>query len=273
MARIDTNRLDEPQREFIKLIRANSTRHRLHEVFSDFCELAALSLSNAVDRANYEKREARYLAIVGRYERSEVERFPIMLARVVDSLERGFHDCLGQLFMNLELGDHWKGRFFTPYHLASLMAKKNLGDVREVIERQGFFTANEPAAGAGGMVIALAEAVHDAGVNYQQAMHVVAQDIDATAVHMTYIQLTLLHVPAIVIHGNALRSDQSGERWFTPAHVLGGWDRRLRDREDVAETPATIPEIIRAEPAHQVQQEKAAAPPLAAPASTQLALF
>jgi hypothetical protein len=41
--------LDEYQREFIKLLQANARRYRKHEVFRDFCEIAAITLSNAVD--------------------------------------------------------------------------------------------------------------------------------------------------------------------------------------------------------------------------------
>lgn len=224
--------LDEHQREFVKLLKANTGRHRAHEVFRDFCELAALSISNAVDRLHYETREARYMAIVGRYEKAEVDRFPAMLARVVESLEGRFSDCLGQLFMHLELGDHWKGQFFTPYPVSTLMARMIIGDGRELTQGREFFTMNEPAVGAGGMVIALAEAMRDAGLNYQRAMHVTATDVDLTAALMAYIQLSLLHVPAVVIHGNSLVPDRIWDHWVTPAHVLGGWDRRLRARVD-----------------------------------------
>jgi hypothetical protein len=46
---------------------------------------------------------------------------------------------------------------------------------------------------------------------------------------MCYLQLALLHIPAIVVHGNALSMEVWGH-WFTPAHVLGGWNRKLRAR-------------------------------------------
>ncbi|WP_454874894.1 hypothetical protein [Paraburkholderia xenovorans] len=46
---------------------------------------------------------------------------------------------------------------------------------------------------------------------------------------MTYVQLSLLHVPATVVHGNAL-SMQVWGTWYTPAHILGGWTFKLRRR-------------------------------------------
>lgn len=215
------------RKELASLLRENAHRHRLHEVFADFCELSALSISNAVDRRQFRAREDRYLQIVARYERAEVERFARMLATLVEWMECGFADCLGDLFMSLELGDHLKGQFFTPYSVASLMARLTMGDVQGQVRRDGFVTVCEPACGAGGMVIACADAMQDLGINYQQTMHVTATDLDATAVHMTYLQLSLLHVPAIVVHGNSLAMTQWAH-WVTPAHVLGGWDLRLR---------------------------------------------
>jgi hypothetical protein len=57
-----------------------------------------------------------------------------MLGHIVQSLEAGLHDCLGQLFMALELGDHWKGQYFTPYEVAYLMAELGCGDVAALVE-------------------------------------------------------------------------------------------------------------------------------------------
>lgn len=231
-------------KELSALLRDNARRHRLHRVFSDFCELAALAISNSVDKRQYEAREARYLQVVGAYEPDEVARFPHMLALLVHWLSRDFADCLGELFMSLELGDHYKGQFFTPYHVSALMAGLTVGDVREHVARQGFVTVSEPASGAGGMLIAVAEAIRDQGVNYQQVMHATAVDVDLTAVHMTYIQLALLHVPAVVVHGNTLALTEHGH-WLTPAHVLGGWDRRLAQRSAVraASEPLQLPTV------------------------------
>lgn len=107
------------------------------------------------------------------------------------------------------------------------MASINVGDGNPYVDRDGFVTISEPACGAGGMVIACADALHDAGRNYQQSMHATCIDIDQRCVHMTYVQLSLLNIPAIVVHGNALSVEAWGT-WFTPAHILGGWGARLR---------------------------------------------
>lgn len=243
-----------PQAEFCRLVRENARRHSLQQVFRDFCELSALSFSNAADRVNFDKREARYMQIARQYERDEMDRFPRMLACVVRELEMGMSDVMGSLFMALELGNADKGQFFTPYAVSSLMARLTLGDVSAHIERAGFVSLNEPAVGAGGMVIAVAEAMRDAGANYQRALHVVATDIDAAACHMAYLQFSLLHIPAVVIHGNGLNPAESWDEWMTPAHIMGGWSARLLQQEGrkraaelvmpaASPVPANIPAI------------------------------
>lgn len=249
----NTSGLDKHQLEFIKLVDQNSGAHRPYEVFRDFCEMSAIALSNAVDKTQYEEREARYLAIAGGYNAEALKRFSGMLACVVESLESGFSDCLGQLFMGLELGSHWKGQFFTPYSVSLMMAKM-LG---EGIEGE-FESLMEPAVGAGGMVIARANALKDMGINYQKRLHVTAVDVDITAVHMAYIQFSLLHIPAIVLHGNTL-SNHTWGHWVTMAHVNDLWDvklylkgrRQANENQSVThddlgmDLPATLPvEII-----------------------------
>ena len=232
-------RLDDPHREFVSLFKDNCHRHRPHSVFSDFCEMAALSMSNAVDLNQFAPREERYLQIVKAYNADEIARFPKMLACVTEALEARMHDCLGQLFMSLEMGNHWTGQFFTPYELAGLMARMTVHDAKEQIQLRGHITVMEPAAGAGAMVIAIADAMREQGLNYQQCMHVTAVDVDPTAAHMCYVQLALLHVPAVVVIGNSLSLEERSH-WFTPAHVLGGWGRRLRDRQAVTDMTALL---------------------------------
>jgi type I restriction-modification system DNA methylase subunit len=61
-----------------------------------------------------------------------------------------------------------------------------VGDGVEVRAR-GFLRLHEPACGAGGMVIAYADALRAAGLNYQTSMHAICIDVDARCVHMTYL--------------------------------------------------------------------------------------
>ncbi|MWL91402.1 N-6 DNA methylase [Cupriavidus sp. SW-Y-13] len=227
----------DPHKQLLSYFKAFGHRHSMHEVFSDFVELSALAISNAVDRHQFDAREKRYLEIVKRYEREDPDRFSRMLGALTMTFEErvqqlvphgdGLADILGQTYMMLELGNDRAGQFFTPYSVSRLMASINIGDGNPYIDRDGFVTISEPACGAAGMVIACADALNDAGRDYQQTMHATCIDIDPRCVHMAYVQLSLLHIPAIVVHGNALSVEAWGT-WFTPAHVLGGWGAKLR---------------------------------------------
>ncbi|MEN7527638.1 MULTISPECIES: N-6 DNA methylase [unclassified Cupriavidus] len=243
----------DPHKQLLSFFKAFGHRHSMHEVFSDFVELSALTISNAVDRHQFDAREKRYLEIVKRYEREDLERFSHMLGALTLTFEDrvqqlvphgdGLADVLGQTYMMLELGNDRAGQFFTPYSVSRLMASINIGDGNPYVDRDGFVTISEPACGAGGMVIACADALHDAGRNYQQTMHATCIDIDPRCVHMAYVQLSLLNIPAIVVHGNALSVEAWGT-WFTPAHILGGWGAKLRVKRFREAMESLTPESV-----------------------------
>jgi Type I restriction-modification system methyltransferase subunit len=232
-------------RAICKLLRGFAYRHDLHRLFSDCMEATAIAISNSVDLANRERREARYLEIIGPYGREVIDAFPKVLGETVLAFEAEPSDVLGAVYAELELGSKDRGQYFTPYPVAQLMAGVIIGSresVEEIIKRNGFVRAMEPACGAGAMVIALAETMREEGINYQQHLHVTAVDIDPRAVHMAYIQFALLHIPAAVVHGNSL-SMEMRECWYTPAHILGGWSTKLarRDVEDAAHALLAAP--------------------------------
>ncbi len=232
-----------PAKEFDRIIRGLTHRHQVWKVFSDFCEMAAISLANAILRD--EGREKRYLEIVGGYESDEARDLCLLLAQVVLGLEQGESDFLGEAFMRLDLGSHWHGQFFTPWHLCKAMAMMTAGRDFDVLAGdKGFVTVLEPACGAGAMILALCSSLKDGGVNYQERVHVTAIDVDPTAAHMCYIQISLMHVPAVVYIGDTL-SMQMRSAWLTPAHHMGMWEWKLRRREvqAVVEQLALAPDI------------------------------
>ena len=219
---------NQHRKNIIKLMRENAYRHGLYDVFRDFVEMAALAISNSADLIRKASREARYMDIVKRYTPEEVARFPQMLGELTMALEVEPCDLLGQVFHELELSSAERGQFFTPYHLCEAIARLQAQDgLHEKIRQRGFVTVSEPACGAGAMVIAMAFALRERGVNYQQHMHVTAVDIDSRAVHMAYLQFSLLGIPALIIEGNALTLEER-DHWYTPAHVWGMGDTKLR---------------------------------------------
>ncbi len=118
------------------------------------------------------------------------------------------------------------------------MAKMTMGgdDLKQKIADVGHITVCDPCVGAGGMMIAAAQACEEEGIDPKKSIHITCVDIDPLCVWMTYVQLELRGLPAVVILGDSLRMEFK-EHWFTSAHVVDGWGRRLingRAYEDVS---------------------------------------
>jgi hypothetical protein len=64
-------------------------------------------------------------------------------------------------------------------------------------------------------------------------------------------------VPAVIVHGNTLTFEE-WSHWYSPAHIIGGWEWRLRrrDAEDGAHeiiAPLPLPGVLRLQPAKPLQ--------------------
>lgn len=210
----------------IKLIDEVGRRHSRHTVFRDFVTMSAVALSKA-DLRQAEAREELYMQTVAKYTREEACQIAHMLAELQEGLHVAPRDILGEIFMQLEIGNSRMGQFFTPHHICELMASLTISDdIEAKVAKHGFVTIHEPASGSGATVIAMMLAMQDRGLNYQRHAHVTAIDLDSTAAMMAYVQLSLMHVPATIVHGNTLTLEKYSQ-WYTPAHILGGWSSRL----------------------------------------------
>jgi type I restriction-modification system DNA methylase subunit len=235
----------------IKLIQKVSYRHQIWQVFSDFLELSAIAISNAVDRTHQEEREKQYMNSISRYEPKEIQIFPELYGELVLALEDeltggGPVDVLGYVFHSLELHNKWTGQFFTPSHICEMMGQIALGDRDSVINERGYLTVSEPCAGSGAMVLGFAKAMQQKKYNYCSQMVVTAVDVDLKCVYMTYLQLSFYGIPAVVIHGDTILVKEYS-RWLTPAYIWGGWWARQRCGMTVpahgADTGEIIPEV------------------------------
>ena len=243
-------------------IRQLSYSQHLFTTFRHFVELSAIAFSNVADPINKDTREAQYLAIVKQYKPEAFQKFPELLGMLVACLEQESTDVLGVLYHRLELHNEQSGQFFTPYPVCQAMAKLLVHDAKALVAEQEFIRAHEPCVGSGAMVIALAQALREEGINYQQHLHVTAIDIDLLAVHMAYIHCTLLHIPAIIVHGDTLRA-KTYSVWRTFAHVMGFWDAKLaRDPRRLHPPPPEASMECHLEPTKPVP-----------PVGTQLSLF
>lgn len=220
------------KKEFIAKFKSLCNTRNAWEVWADFVTASACAIANSTDRHSKEAlaREQEYQKCVERMGGMDVAAS--MLSDVVMALtENPAQDFLGQLFMSLNLGNHWKGQFFTPYHVCEMMAEINLNDAPKIIEEQGFVSINDCACGAGATLIAAANVLQKHKINYQHHALFVAQDIDRIAGLMCYIQLSLLGCPGYVVIADSITNPVTGkilspdhndgqEFWFTPLYAM-----------------------------------------------------
>lgn len=98
---------------FISVFKSTGRHMGRWEVFSDFLSLAASELDMARIRTPESMEHCR--KICARYEASDIANMQEMFCMMVSALEAKFHDFLGAIFMELELGDNFRGQYFTPY--------------------------------------------------------------------------------------------------------------------------------------------------------------
>lgn len=197
--------------EFQKLCYSRSS----WQVWADLMAAMACSISNVADRSpeHYESREKEYAQCIERL--GSVEVPAKMLAIIVEALERNpEQDFLGAMYMQLNLGNHWKGQFFTPYCVCKMMSEITCEDVDSHIEKQGYLSICDPACGAGATLIAAANTMKKCKHNFQNHVVFVAQDIDRITGMMCYIQLSLLGCAGYVCIANTITNPLTGHALF-----------------------------------------------------------
>ena len=97
-----------------------------------------------------------------------------------------------------------QGQFFTPYNVSRMMAEITLTGVQETIEAEGFVTISEPAAGAGGMLIAVADYIEGLGFDLARHVWIEAVELNHSTFHMGYLQTTARGLAGKFTCGNSL---------------------------------------------------------------------
>lgn len=202
-------------KDIIKIINSLSGSKSSYQVFSDWIKCVALSLSQCCFKT--EKREQQYLDTIRAYPAQEFSKMAAMLAETIES---STGDILGDLFMISGWGNKNTGQFFTPYSVSLAVAQLQSYENNEIVKM------NEPSAGAGGMIIAVAQAMKEKGINYQKNLRVIAQDLDLTAFYMCYTQLSLMGIDAKCVQGDTLQnksfSNFDENVFLTPMYFING---------------------------------------------------
>ena len=188
------------KKQIVSMIQSIAGEYPIESVFSDWVKCMSIAYQNSIRLIRdsvWNLRENEYLQTIKKYNSKNQEKCCEMHALLVVAMEKEITDLLGQIYMELECGSKATGQFFTPFHLSQLMANIAFFENDKYI-------INEPSCGAGGMIIAFAKHLKDKGLNYQNLMRVTAQDLEWRSVYMTYVQMCILGINAVVIRADSL---------------------------------------------------------------------
>lgn len=227
-------RITGTKRELLQIVRELGQSRQTWQVWADLMDAIACALSNAADpdKERVAEREKEYAECIKRLG-GDVDIVARAYATIVVGLEENpDQDFLGQLYMELELGSHWHGQFFTPYSICQMMAQTTMDEelVKAQVSEHGYITVNDPACGAGATLVAAINRLNRLGIGQGRYL-VSGNDIDRVAAQMCYIQLSTLGAAGWVAITNTLSDPVTGdpimpaekpgqEFWYTPMYYL-----------------------------------------------------
>jgi hypothetical protein len=203
----------EFSKKFLSIIKVSSR----FDMFRDWAHLVAITCHQAPVNLGilpkddtYERLENCYLEKVKAFDSSTLTVFTELFAIVQIAFSEAKTDFLGQLYQELEIGfQKDNGQFFTPYSVAKMTAEATITAdfLQPKIEKNGFITVGEPAVGAGALLIAAAEVIEELGFDPRKHMYFEGVDIDPICCDMAYIQMSVMGIPGVIIHGNSLSQE------------------------------------------------------------------
>jgi len=160
-------------------------------VFADFLDLMFYALQGD---------DPPYLEIVGRYKNDkptghrEIDFFQVAFSLLLMEMKATNCDVIGNLYMQWNMANKLRGQFFTPSHVASMMA--------QMTNPSG--TIMDPCSGSGVMLVESIKVMSNETLN--EAVFF-GQDIDLSCVKMTALNLCFFNVNGYAIQGDSLMGE------------------------------------------------------------------
>jgi len=163
--------------------------------------------------------DPHYLEIVRKYKNDrpkgerEIDYFCKAFALLQLEMQKTNDDVLGQIYMEWNMSNKYRGQFFTPKHVASMMATM-LNPKGRVLD---------PCCGSGVMLVEAIKVMDNVTINDSSFY---GQDIDITCVKMCALNLLFFNVNGYVIWGDSLLLECK-KVYETRRSFLGGSIREL----------------------------------------------
>lgn len=214
---------EDYKKEIIKMLSHLGYKHGVFKVFEDLICMMACSISNTMDAVHYEERENTYVKLMSYYSPEERKQFDDLSNLIIAALDLTKYsaDLLGEIYHELHLHNEHNDNYFTSINISHLMPDIVIFD-KDIIKKRGYISTRVYSCGSGATLIGTANSLYRKKFNPNFNMCCLAVDNDFICVLMTYIQLSLLGIPAVVIHGDSLARKEYA-RFYTPMYILGGW--------------------------------------------------
>lgn len=206
---------------------AEVTRGRVdrQDTFRDFLAFCACTLSNRTDPVHLKTRTEQLEPLSKKYKPQELDGFMTTFIQLSDhisqNVQRGIYtDVFGPVFQQLHPKSGPLKQDFSPPCIGSLIARISFQGITP--SDKGYATYMEPTCGSGTLCLQGVQNFSDRGYNPCEQIVLQASDLDSQCVHMTYIQLSLYCVPAVVIWGNDITLEEY-DRWYTPLYIWRKW--------------------------------------------------
>lgn len=179
-------------------------------IFNDWLDLMLYAL---------QRDDPPYLEIVRKYKNNqeqgkrEIDYFSKAFALLMLEIQKTNDDILGQVYMEWNMSNKYRGQFFTPKHVASMMAKC-LNPKGRIID---------PCCGSGVMLVEAIKTMDNETLNNSL---ICGQDIDITCVKMCALNLLFFNVNGYVVWGDSLLME-CNKVYQTKRSYLGGSIREL----------------------------------------------
>jgi len=191
----------EKLKSFSQYMQQLARRNSISNVFSDFLEMSVCALSLGA-------MESRYLEIVGRYDKQEVNLMADAFAAMVMEMDdngKGLRDILGDFFMEHISHGH-NGQFFTPEPICEMMAR-----MTNPVEPGS--RVLDCACGSGRTLLAAAK--------INRMAYFYGADVDRNCAMMCLINFCLNGMLGEVAWMNSLSNEYFGA-WQIQLHPTGG---------------------------------------------------
>ncbi len=174
--------------------------------FAILMELMAISLSNVVKHPEWEEREQQYLQLIKTIDADAAAAAAGFVMNWFTQQPEPI-DLLGPFHTWVGMDNAGTGQFFTPWHISVMMAKMQFGskeDVEKQIKNKGYISVADPTCGAGGMLVAAANALSALDIDPRKGVYYGVELMPTTA-YTAFVQCALYGLPAVIQHGDSMQ--------------------------------------------------------------------